>query len=243
MIYQSVVESFDLPPRELLRDRAYGALLDAIVRGELAPGQALHDVELAARLGLSRTPVREAVARLVDEGLVETKANAYTRVAPLDDATAREAAVVTQSLQGLAARLAAADGRFTARHADEARRANRDFSDALDAGDLVAALVADDRLHDVFIVAAGNVQLAAALDRLAPLLRRHELQRFASLPGRRSVQQHRQLVDAAAAGDVARAGALAEQNWATLVDLIDDAAERPAAPQAARNPGADRAAR
>lgn len=237
------MESFDRLPRELLRDRAYRALLEAIVVGDLPPGQSLRDGELATRLGLSRTPVREAIARLVDDGLVETKANAYTRVAPLDDALAREAAVVTRTLHGLAARLAATGGSFTPAHGVHARRANDDFAAALDDGDLLAALDADDRLHDVFLHAAGNSQLAAALDRLAPLLRRHELQRFASLPGRRSVQQHRHLVDAAARGDAERAGALAEENWATLVELIDAANDTPAGSPAARPAGADRAAR
>lgn len=224
------MDALDIEPRELLRDRAYAALLRAIVLGELAPGQPLKDTELAARLGLSRTPVREAINRLVDDGLVETKANAYTRVAPLDDVAAREAAVVARTLHGLAARLAATGGRFTPELAAHAHRANDAFAAALAAGDLAGALDADDRLHEVFLYAAGNVQLEVTLARLAPLLRRHELQRFASLPGRRSVQQHRQLVDAASRGDAERAGALAEENWNTLVDLIDAAPTAPTAP-------------
>lgn len=228
-----------LPPRELLRDKAYRVLLDAIVFGDLAPGDPLRDQDLATRLGLSRTPVREALTRLADEGLVETKANAYTRVAPLDAAAAREAAVVTQALHGLGARLAAAS--FTPVHAQHARRANRAFADALAAGDVAEALAADDHLHAVFLHAAGNAQLNAAIDRLAPLLRRYELLRFASPPGQRSVQQHRQLIDAAARGDAATAAALAEANWATLVDLID--AEPDPTPDDTPDTGARRAPR
>ena len=215
--------------RTLLRDQAYLALLRAIIFGDLRPGALLRDADLAQRLGLSRTPVREALARLVDDGLVETKANAYTRVAPLDDAAARDAAVVHQTLHGLAARLAA-DGRFGAEHADRAGELNRTFAAALDAGDLVGALTADDDLHLVFVHAAGNAQLTASIARLMPLLRRHALQRFASLPARRSVQAHARLIAAAAAGDVAVAGRLAEENWATLVDLIDGAAAPTPAP-------------
>lgn len=234
------MEPLDPGPRQLLRDRAYVALQQAILFGELAPGQALKDTELATQLGLSRTPVREAISRLIEDGLVETKANAYTRVAPLDDAAARDAAVVARTLHGLAARLAAGDGRFTPAHAEAARRANADFAAALEARDLTAALDADDRLHDLFLHAAGNGQLDAALGRLLPLLRRHELQRFASLPGRRSVQQHRQLIEAAARGDADLAAALAEENWATLVDLIDAGAT---ATTATPPPGDHRAAR
>ena len=57
--------------RRLLRDTAYVALCDAIVDGTLAPGETLHDDELCAWLGLSRTPIRGALVRLEDEGLVE----------------------------------------------------------------------------------------------------------------------------------------------------------------------------
>ena len=69
--------------RHLLRDTAYEKLCRAIVSGTLAPGEMLHDHELCAWLGLSRTPVRGALARLEEEGLVETAPQRFTRVAPL----------------------------------------------------------------------------------------------------------------------------------------------------------------
>lgn len=214
----------DDTPRQLLRDTAYDALLGAIIRGDLAPGTPLRDQDLAAQLGLSRTPVREAIARLVDEGLVETKPNAYTRVAPLDDGPARDAAVVMQTLQGLAARLAVEHGLAPADLA-EARAANADFAAALDRGDLNAALDADDRFHDVFVRAAGNAALVSALVRLQPVLVRHETHRFASLPGRRSIAVHEAIVAAAEAGDADEAARQAEDNWSTIVALIDSVAE------------------
>jgi len=226
-------------PRRLLRDQAYDILLGAIIRGDLPPGAPVRDQELAARLGLSRTPVREALARLVDEGLVETKPNAYTRVAPLDDGPAREAAVVVQALQGLAARLAVP--RLTDADLDEARAWNARFAAALDAGDVAIALEADDAFHLVFVRAAGNPALEAALSRLQPVLVRHETHRFASLPGRRSIAAHDALLAAAARGDAADAARLAEENWATLVELIDAAAAEPG--PLTRSPGASRVAR
>ena len=69
--------------RHLLRDTAYSRLCDAIVAGTLMPGEQLHDGELCSWLGLSRTPVRDALSRLEDEGLVETAPQRYTRVTPL----------------------------------------------------------------------------------------------------------------------------------------------------------------
>src|SRR5579863_1863573 len=87
-----------------LRQRVYQALQDAIVCGDLAPGERLRDHELAARLGVSRTPVREALQRLEDEGLVATAPRASTRVTPLDARAAREAFPVVATLHALAAR-------------------------------------------------------------------------------------------------------------------------------------------
>ena len=59
--------------RDLLRDRAYTTIRDAIVDGTLQPGERLRDQELTEWLGLSRTPVREALSRLEQDGLVETE--------------------------------------------------------------------------------------------------------------------------------------------------------------------------
>ena len=69
--------------RDLLRDRAYAAIRDAIVDGTLAPGERLRDQELCEWLGLSRTPVREALSRLEQDGLVESAPQRFTHVAPL----------------------------------------------------------------------------------------------------------------------------------------------------------------
>ena len=74
-----------------LRERVYDLVQRAIVSGELHPGQRVRDLDLAAQLGVSRTPVREALQRLEDEGLVETLPGALTRIVPLDTQAAREA--------------------------------------------------------------------------------------------------------------------------------------------------------
>src|SRR6266581_4321481 len=91
--------------RTLLRDQAYARLRDAILDGTLEPGEQLKDAELAEWLGLSRTPIREAVARLEQYGLVETEPNRYTRVAPLSARDARDAFPVVAALEALAASL------------------------------------------------------------------------------------------------------------------------------------------
>ena len=92
--------------RTLLRDRAYEAIRDAIVAGEIEPGAVVRDAELAERLGLSRAPVREAFSRLVDEGLLETKPQSYTRVTPVVAAEVRDAAAVVGAMHELVTRAA-----------------------------------------------------------------------------------------------------------------------------------------
>ena len=75
---KSTVES---SPRKLLRDVVYDKMLAALRDGTLQHGERLNDDELVQWLGVSRTPIREAIAKLVDIGLVEMEANRYTRVA------------------------------------------------------------------------------------------------------------------------------------------------------------------
>ena len=70
--------------RTFVRQEAYAKLRDWILEGTLAPGAQLRDKELAEQLGVSRTPIREALLRLEGEGLVKTKPNCSTLVTPID---------------------------------------------------------------------------------------------------------------------------------------------------------------
>ena len=211
----------DQPPveRVLLRDTAYAAIRRAITDGTLEPGERLRDPELCAWLGLSRTPVREALARLEDEGLVETLPQRLTRVAPLDRRDARDAFPVAAALHALATELAVPVLTAADRAALDA--ANAAFAAALQEADVDGALRADDAFHAVFVDASGNHEVARTLERLTPRLRRLERARFASLPGRRSVTQHDRITALAAAGDAPGAAAAVRENWLTLGALID----------------------
>jgi DNA-binding GntR family transcriptional regulator len=203
----------------LLRDQAYARLRDAILDGTLEPGEQLKDAELAEWLGLSRTPIREAVARLEEYGLVDTKPNSYTRVAPLSARDARDAFTVYAALEALAASLAVP--RLTRDDLETMRAANREFADALRAADVDAAISADDRFHDILVQAAANREIPRSLERLLPRIRRLERARFGSLAGRRSVEQHERIIALCAAGDARRAAEAVRENWLTLGALID----------------------
>lgn len=209
------------PPvsRALLRDDVYRRVRDAIVDGTLGPGEQLRDQELAAWLGVSRTPVREALLRLQQAGLVAALPGRSTTVASLDTRAARDAQAVVAEMHRLAVHDAV--GLLTADDLARMRAANARFRLALEAGDAEGALAADDELHGIPVAAAGNAALAAVLDQFTPVLRRVERLRFSSLSGRGSVALHARLIDLCEAGDREAAAQVSHQTWQTLAPLLD----------------------
>jgi DNA-binding GntR family transcriptional regulator len=210
--------------RTLLRDTAYVVIRDAIVRADLPPGAVVSNAAVAEQLGLSRAPVRDALARLADEGLVETKPQSYTRVTPLVLKEVRDAAEVVRAMHELAARTAVP--LLTAGHIEAMREANRRFGAATGAGDADAALEFDDELHGVLVGACGNRAVAATIERYTPLIRRLERRQFSSARAGRSVQRHEKLIAACAAGDAGQASQVTAQIWRSLEDLADDRSAR-----------------
>jgi DNA-binding GntR family transcriptional regulator len=202
------------PSRTLLRERVFATLRAAIVDGTLEPGERLVDADLCAWLGVSRTPVREALTHLEKTGLVQIRPGSRTVVSPLDVRAAVEAQAVAASMHELAAR--AAVPLLTASHGPLMETANRDFAAALATADVEAAIAADDAFHRVFVDLAANRLVAAILDDVTPLLRRMERARFASLVGRESVAQHARIIDLAERGDADGAAAEVRANWLTL---------------------------
>jgi DNA-binding GntR family transcriptional regulator len=201
-----------------LREQVYAALLEEIVAGRLEPGERIRDLALAGRLRVSRTPVREALQRLQDEGLVESSPGASTRVAPLDRQSAEQAFPVVAALHALATRLGVPG--LGARHLAALGWSNERLAKAISEPAAAEAIAADDAFHGVFLEAAGNPELVTALGRLMPKVRRLEYLQFASLAGRRSVAQHREIITAAGSQDAERAARLVEANWLSLGELL-----------------------
>jgi DNA-binding GntR family transcriptional regulator len=221
----SVVTTLVPVDRVLLRDVAVARLRDAIVSGEIPPGTVVKDADLAARMGLSVAPVRAALARLTDEGLVESKPQSRTRVTPLVLRQVRDAAVVVGAMHEVATREAVP--RVTADDLAAMREANSVFAAALDGGDLDGALAADDRLHAVLLERCGNTAVTATVDRFTPLVRRLERQRFGA-PGHPSVDLHDRLIAACAARDVEAAVATTTEIWTALLSgLTEESTDGP----------------
>lgn len=202
-----------LEPRTLLRDDVHRRIRDAIVRGELQPGEKLRDGELGDWLGVSRTPVREALLRLAEAGLVAAKPGRETTVAPEDPVALDHARTLAAELHALAARLAAPHA-----GADDAAIARlRSANARLDAAtDPEAAITADTDFHDVVVGLSGNPLLPGQLDTLVPVLLRAEFLHFDAETVAASARQHDTIIEALVAGDADRAASLTRENWLSL---------------------------
>lgn len=226
--------SLKRPP---LRFEAYDVLLNAIIRGELAPGEQIKDSQIAARLGLSRTPVREAISRLLDVGLVESKPGVYTRITVPDRTSVLATLKVLRALDDVAVRDAVPA--MTPEHIARLREANRMFDEAVRSGDAMRAIGADDGLHAIIVEAAGNPVVARLLQQLHPQIHRILFRKFSSLlGGRDTINHHDELIRLCAAGDADAAAALSAEHWSRLGELIEDLFEGDSLVTGSRSPGA-----
>jgi DNA-binding GntR family transcriptional regulator len=146
-----------------LQELAYHRLRADIIRGVASPGSSLQEAELSRRLGMSRTPLREAIRRLSEEGLVEVLPYRGARVVRLDGRQLHELFDVREAVEGLAARLAA---RRAARpHLDRTRQVLRArLRQVSRAGAQYRAPALD--FHQEIVKAAGNRLLADVARRL-----------------------------------------------------------------------------
>jgi DNA-binding GntR family transcriptional regulator len=197
--------------RTLLREAVYERVLRHIVDGTLPPETKVRDADIAEALGVSRTPVREALKRLEDEGFVVAAANRWTKVTGVDPRTADDLYPIVWALERLAATMSPP---WTAEQVDGLREANDRLAVAIDAEDAVGARDADNDFHRRIVEASGNAEIAAITGQLKVRLHRIEVAYFGGqLAGRQSVSEHEQVIQAFAAGDQERAGLAVEQNW------------------------------
>ncbi len=197
-------------------DLAYTRLRGLILSGDLAPGAVLPQGALASRIGISTTPLREALRRLKQEGLVDLDAHRDARVRPLDAAEARDLLELRSSLDPLAASLAA-QRRTDADVADV--RAALEGLDALPTRPSAAQLESHHRFHAAIHRASHNALLVEILDGLwvkTDRYRRHGLEAGRSDQERATrVTEHRQLFEAVRDGDAEAAADLMRRHVAS----------------------------
>jgi len=202
--------------RSLAREEVYERLRNWIVEGVLKPGETVRDMELAQSLGVSRTPVREALRRLEDEGLIETAKHKWTRVALLDPRQADELYGIIQRLEAYALELA--QPKLTQADFSFLEAANARLSQAIERHDAKAALEADNAFHQVWIDRSGNRELAQILADLKVKLRRLELAHFDSKDAMESVKEHQVIIQYLRLGKGAKAREAIESNWEGATD-------------------------
>jgi DNA-binding GntR family transcriptional regulator len=200
------------------RDEVYQTLKKSIVTLELHPEERLNDKELAEKFGISRTPVREALKRLEDEGLVESLPGSSTRVAPLKLEEAKHAFTVVAVLHALATRLACPLLKEADIQALEV--SNKTLQLAIEKGDVIRAIEADTTFHKVFLDVAGNPEIVFALERSVPKIHRLEISQFNTLKGLNSVEQHNQIISACIKQEYEKVVQLVEENWLSLGELL-----------------------
>ncbi|WP_026089101.1 MULTISPECIES: GntR family transcriptional regulator [Bacillus] len=201
-----------------LRDEVYQVLKKSIVTMEMQPEERLHDKELAERFGISRTPVREALKRLEDEGLVESIPGSVTRVAPLCIESAKHAFTVVAALHSLAARLAADS--LSEEDITKLEESNRDFQLAIANNDVMEAIEADNAFHHVFLDVAGNPEIVYALERSVSKILRLEISQFTTEKAQKSIEQHKQIISACKNKNIETITHLVEENWLSLGELL-----------------------
>ncbi len=188
--------------------RALDQLRELIFSGALAPGSNHLESELALRLGMSRTPIREAAMVLEQQGLVTVQPRKGIRILPV---SVEDMAEIYDVLTVLEAQAAADAARRGGREADIAplHTAIDAMDAALAAGDLIAWAAADDAFHAALVALGGNRRLAAITAQMADQVRRARRATLFLWPmPHQSNADHRAVVEAIAAGEADRAAEL-----------------------------------
>lgn len=218
-----------IPPRvtrELLSDKVAYLLRRMILSGELQQGSHLVEGELAAQLGISRAPLREALDILGQEGLVDTRPGRGTYVRGFTAERVRELFAVRAVLESFAAELAAAG--LSPEQCAQLQALVDDMQVAVEAGRIEDYVALDMRIHRAIWNASGNTRLVDVLERLVSPVEAFMLvnaEHYRDWP--EVVRHHRQLVEAVASGQSTRA-------IETMRDHLEHAALKA---QAALQPG------
>lgn len=214
-------------------EQVYARLRDLIVQAQLAPGSRIVETEIASRLGVSRTPVREALQRLQQEGYVIGASGAQQSrltVAPLTRTDVCELLHIVGSLEGLGARgsVELATGRRRAL-VRELRAFNAEFHRAgrgspIDHGRLYDA---DERLHRRIVEASAGPRLVALHDAVKPQAERYIRMYISMLTGdiRSSVEEHEAMIQAIDEGRAEAAQHAIQLNWRHAAERLSRAIE------------------
>lgn len=177
-----------------LRDVVFNTLRQAILRGELKPGERLMEIQLANKLGVSRTPIREALRKLELEGLVNMVPRKGAEVADITEKSLRDVLEVRKALEELSVQLACE--KITDEEIEELKRAAERFKDTLSDQDVTKIAEADVEFHDIIYMATDNQKLILLLNNLREQMYRYRveyLKNEESYP--QLIAEHEELID------------------------------------------------
>lgn len=157
-----------------LRDVVFQTLRAAILRGDLKPGERLMELQLAAKLGVSRTPIREAIRMLEQEGLAVTIPRKGAEVAKMTEKDMEDVLQIRRSLENLAVRLSCE--KITQSELQELRVARDQFEEMTKSNNVVEIAKADVNFHDVLYKAAENPKLLGLLNHLREQMYRYRVE-------------------------------------------------------------------
>lgn len=187
-----------------LRDLVFQVLKEAIITGELKPGERLMEVKLAEDMGVSRTPVREAIRKLELEGLVDMVPRKGAYVADISIKDAMEVFEIRCALEGLAASLAAK--RITDEEIKKLETALKDIEKAAKKGDTKMIIKKDAEFHNILFNSTRNGRLAQIISNLKEQIYRFRVESFRN-PKRyeNTIREHKAIIEAIKEKDAAKA--------------------------------------
>lgn len=177
-----------------LRDVVFNTLRQAILRGELKPCERLMEIQLANKLGVSRTPIREALRKLELEGLVNMVPRKGAEVADITEKSLRDVLEVRKALEELSVQLACE--KITEEEIEELKRVAERFKDTLNDQDVTKIAEADVAFHDVIYTATDNQKLILLLNNLREQMYRYRveyLKKEEAYP--QLIAEHEELID------------------------------------------------
>ena len=170
-----------------LRDVVFNTLRQAILTGELKPGERLMEIHLANKLGVSRTPIREAIRKLELEGLVTMIPRRGAEVAQITEKSMNDVLEVRRALDALCVELACE--RITQEDMGRLKQACEAFEAAGRTRDVKKIARADVELHDIIVQATGNQRLVQLIHNLSEQMYRYRFEYI------KDASQHQRLID------------------------------------------------
>ncbi len=157
-----------------LRDVVFNTLREAILRGDLVPGERLMELQLASKLGVSRTPIREAIRMLEQEGLAITIPRKGAIVAGMTEKDMQDVLEIREALEELSVQVAC--DKITDEQIAMLRETMENFKESLESGDIKRMAEADVEFHNVIYQATDNPKLINMLSNLQEQMYRYRVE-------------------------------------------------------------------